>query len=235
MTVSVLLYHSVNDSADLVAGGAALPVARFAEHMEYLAKSGRVTSTTEACLDDRNKGIAVTFDDGDADTFETALPILEEHQVPATVFVSSSLLDTVWVDNGLKRRMLSKLQLRKLAASPMVEIGSHAHRHQSLIERSKTDLIEDLTVSRQILEDIVDRRVRFLAYPHGLHNTAVMDAAREAGFDAGFGCSEVCGGRFGIPRIGISSKDNLSRLKVKMIPGYRPALNLARRMIPNVF
>ncbi len=233
MTASVLLYHSINDRADLVAGGAALPVARFHEHMEFLSKSGRALTRAEACLDDRAKGIVVTFDDGDADTLETALPILEKYQVPATVFVSSSLLDTVWVDNGLKRRMLTTSQLKTLAASPLIEIGSHAHLHQSMIPRSKPDLLADLTLSRQVLEDIVDRRVRFLAYPHGLHDQAVMDVARQAGFEAGFGCTEVVGGRFSLPRIGISSKDSLSRLKVKLFPGYRPALALVRRMMPN--
>lgn len=235
MTASVLLYHSINDRADLVAGGAALPVARFEEHMKFLAKSGRALTRTEACMDDRAKGIVVTFDDGDADTFETALPILEKFQVPATVFVSSSLLDTVWVDNGLKRKMMSKSQLRSLAASPLIEIGSHAHLHQSMVERSRSDLLADLTLSRQILEDIVDRRIRFLAYPHGLHDKAVMDAAQQAGFDAGFGCTDVCGGKFGLPRIGISSKDSLSRLKVKLLPGYRPTLVMARRILTRSF
>lgn len=231
MAATALLYHSVNDRADLVSGGAALPVAQFNEHIEFLAKSNHTLTTIDACLDDRAKGITITFDDGDADTLETALPILEKYQVPATVFVSSSLLDTVWTDNGLKRRMLSSSQLKTLAASPLIEIGSHAHLHQPMVTRSRIDLLADLALSRQLLEDVVGRRVRFLAYPHGLHNEDVMDVTRQAGFDAGFGCSDVSGGKFSLPRIGISSKDSLSRLKVKLLPGYRPALVLARRMM----
>jgi peptidoglycan/xylan/chitin deacetylase (PgdA/CDA1 family) len=38
--------------------------------------------------------VVLTFDDGYADNFEQALPILEEFQVPATIFVSTGWVDT---------------------------------------------------------------------------------------------------------------------------------------------
>jgi len=231
MAVIALVYHSINDKADLISAGMALPVSHFAEHIEFIAKTGLAQATLASCLDDGAKGIAVTFDDGDADTYETALPILQQYRVPATVFVSSSLLGTVWVVNGVKRRMLSKKQLEALAASPLIEIGSHAHIHQPMTQRTKADLTLDLNLSKRILEDITGRKIRYLAYPYGSHDRVVMNAAQCVGFDAGFGCTDVCAGQFGLPRIGISSRDSLSRLKIKLLPGYRSALILARRFI----
>ena len=229
MSATTLLYHSINDRADLVAGGSALPVSRFIEHVQFVANTKRGPCRLESSLHDGAKGIAITFDDGDADTYESALPILQKYAVPATVFVSSSLLDTVWVDNGLERIMLSRTQLKALAASPLIEIGSHAHLHQPMIRRTRADLLSDLALSKKTLEDIIEKPVRFVAYPHGLHDETVMNAARDVGFQAGFGCMEVCGGRFGLPRISVSRNDNVARLKVKLLPGYRTARLLAKR------
>ena len=234
MSVTTLIYHSINDRADLVAGGAALPVARFFEHIKFIAKSGRTPATLASSLHPGATGIAVTFDDGDADVFETALPILQKFGVPATVFVSSSLLDTEWVDHGLKRRMLTTSQLQSLAASPLIEIGSHAHVHAPMVLRSRADLLEDLSLSKQMLETIVGKPVRYLAYPHGSHNAEVMEVAKQVGFEAGFACMETGGSRFALPRISVSRLDTVPRLRVKLFPGYRPARLLATRLLSKV-
>ena len=95
----VLTYHRVSDlSSDpqLLAIG----VERFEEQMRLLAKSYHTMAAGELFelmagrrrIPDRT--VVITFDDGYADTIHDAAPILAEHGIPATVFVSSDYVDS---------------------------------------------------------------------------------------------------------------------------------------------
>ena len=59
-------------------------------------------------------GVAVTFDDGFADTFANALPVLARYRIPATMFAVSDLIGTSneWMSaRGFpKRRLMSALR-----------------------------------------------------------------------------------------------------------------------------
>lgn len=66
----------------------------FAEHLEVLRKLGRpvpLRRLSRALLDAdfSDRPVALTFDDGYADNLHAAKPVLERHDVPATVFVAS--------------------------------------------------------------------------------------------------------------------------------------------------
>ena len=72
---------------------------------------------------DRQPSVIVTFDDGYADNFLAAKPLLERHDVPATVFVSSGFLDKTigfWWDE-LERMLLAPGTLPEHCA---IAIGS---------------------------------------------------------------------------------------------------------------
>lgn len=97
-TVVILTYHRIADDAgDL--WGAAIPPARFAEHVAAFAGSYELMTTGDAMrrLETRaalpRRGLCITFDDGYADTLSAALPVLSAHGVPATAFVCSGYVD----------------------------------------------------------------------------------------------------------------------------------------------
>ena len=91
--VIILLYHRVfkpNLDPQLLS----VTEKNFTEHLEYLSHnynimslSGLITSLKEERLPKR--GVVITFDDGYADNFLNAKPILDRYGAPATVFIST--------------------------------------------------------------------------------------------------------------------------------------------------
>ncbi len=76
--------------------------------------------------------------------------------------------------------------LKSMAAAG-VEIGSHTVTHSALSSLGRDDAAAELTASKKTLESILDRRVKFLAYPFGRpehFNRGVEALAQAAGYEA---------------------------------------------------
>lgn len=102
----VLVYHRIAERA-IDPHLQCVPVERFDEHMATLSADFSPISGQELAahlLGHRklpSRAVVVTFDDGYADNVTAALPVLQRHRVPATVFVSSGFLGgqhRMWVD-----------------------------------------------------------------------------------------------------------------------------------------
>ena len=115
------------------------------------------------------KAVLVTFDDGYADNYIYAYPILREEQVPATFFVVST---TVGNDN----RMTAD-QLREMQANGM-QIGSHTVNHEPLVTMNTKEIDFELRASREALEKLLGKPVYALDYPTGKVNETVLDKAK---------------------------------------------------------
>jgi peptidoglycan/xylan/chitin deacetylase (PgdA/CDA1 family) len=74
-------------------------IAMLARDFQPIALADAVQRAESRSL--RGGSVSVTFDDGYADNFSVALPILQEYQVPATFFVASGFLDggRMWNDS----------------------------------------------------------------------------------------------------------------------------------------
>jgi len=91
----ILLYHRIAEG-DADPWSLCVRPSRFAEHLDVL--HGRMARLTDISRGDTRRmqagRLAITFDDGYADTLHAALPILERHDAPATVFVATGGVDS---------------------------------------------------------------------------------------------------------------------------------------------
>lgn len=92
----VLMYHRVAILETDVWRLAVRP-AHFEEHLQVLSRNWQVIPLSDLAEDLKNRklknnSVAITFDDGYADNFLTAKPLLEKYRLPATFFVSSSTI-----------------------------------------------------------------------------------------------------------------------------------------------
>lgn len=194
----VLCYHSVHASA-LFAGRTG--PATLERHMRWLREACEVVSFEDVVHDNRvatNGGrptVAVTFDDGYADNYTQAVPILLRYSIPATFFVSTGLinrqLDVLEARSWQGFRELGSTmtwdQVRSLREMGMT-IGSHGHLHTPLSRLSELEMRNDLARSKTILERHLREDVTIFAYPRGRPRrdfgaTSVI-AVRESGYEA---------------------------------------------------
>lgn len=183
----VLLYHSVNDTPPVGQELFTVSPRAFAAQIAAITDSGFTTIDLETLAARLKTGaelpgrtVAISFDDGYADLRETALEILTEHGMTATLFQTTSCIGGSY--GGA--RMLTASTLRELAAAG-TRIGSHTATHPHLDLVPAPVLREELGSSRDRLEQILGHPVDSIAYPHGSFRASVVRAAAAAGYSWG--------------------------------------------------
>jgi peptidoglycan/xylan/chitin deacetylase (PgdA/CDA1 family) len=178
--IPVLLYHSVNDRPQAADRRWTVTPADFAAHVGAVMASGRTALTITQIADCLRRElpmperpVAVTFDDGFADTYR-ALTTLGDRGLVATLYVTTGEL-------GRRDRLRSR-QLPEIADGGMVEIGAHAVHHRRLDLLEGPDAHREVWESKARLEDLTEARVRSFAYPHGAYDASVRASVVAAGY-----------------------------------------------------
>lgn len=234
----VLCYHGVSES-----WGRSLSVTpqRLAEQLGFLLKRGfRGVTFTEAvtAAPVSKPTVAITFDDGYRSVIELAKPILDRHEIPATVFVPTSFIGSEapmawpgidgWRDPADRRELvpMSWAELRQLTAAGW-EIGAHTRTHPRLSALGDRPLEQELSGSRGDLERQLGAPCTSVAYPYGDFDARVARAAATAGYLAG---ATLMHGLFDdaapleCPRVGVYAVDEMRRFRLKVSGLARRAL-----------
>ncbi|MDE6435783.1 MAG: polysaccharide deacetylase family protein [Lachnospiraceae bacterium] len=93
--IAVLMYHRIIDS-NYNFWKLNVSPQTFEKHIKYISENYKVLKLEEEwsnIVEAGEKYVVITFDDGYVDNYRFALPILEKYHVPATVFVSTDLID----------------------------------------------------------------------------------------------------------------------------------------------
>ena len=120
------------------------------------------------------KAVVITVDDGWLCAYTTIFPELQRRHWPWTLFVYPAIV-------GVGEHAVSWEEIREMAAAG-VDIESHTYTHPFLTRLPTLD--HELADSKEALELIAGRPVRFLSYPYGDFDDNVISAARCDGYRA---------------------------------------------------
>lgn len=174
--------------------------------------------------DSHPPAVCLTFDDVDQEFMRNALPILDEEQVRATLFVIAGSLSGVELHNiSQDSRPLPPCRLRSMVEKGH-EIGSHGLTHRRLPGLAEAELRRELEDSRRLLGNVIGVTIDSLAYPQGGFDEHVVESAERAGY--GCACTTLRGNRhdrtepFRLCRIRMSHRHTGIRLRHTTTPLY---------------
>lgn len=174
----ILTYHAIESGPAPLC----LEPDLFAQHLDLVTASGaRTVGVTELGDGIRNGGpherlLAITFDDGFASIATTAVPMLLERGLTATIYCVAGHLGGMndWPSahaRGYSGPLATAETLREVAAAG-IEIGSHGTTHAPLTADDAALLRREVVESRSALESALDAPAASFAYPYGAHSSA---------------------------------------------------------------
>ncbi len=229
-TMPILMYHSVSENNY----SAAHPYyetnttpAQFCEQIRWLRKAGfrSVPLSEVATGEARDRGVAITFDDGYRDILTSAWPVLREHGFSATVFLA-----TDFVGSSFKgRSCLSWDEIREARREGIV-FGSHTASHAELISMSDAAVEYEWSTSKERIEQELGEKVDLFSYPYAFPeaNPAFVHRLRHILDKMGYvsGVTTSVGSRrrhadsFFLPRLPINTFDEERLFLAKLEGAY---------------
>jgi peptidoglycan/xylan/chitin deacetylase (PgdA/CDA1 family) len=224
--VAILAYHAVGDCPpELDPHGLWVSPAAFERQLAFLAGHRRVVPLDDAVAGRIPSGppaVAITFDDGYRSVLEEAVPRLERHGLPATMFVPTAFVGdrNRWDEpSGRDLPIMDADELASLRGRG-VAVESHGHAHRLLEDASLAEAEADLTASREALRELLGRFPRHLAYPFSTGSAAAQEAARRLGFEAAFSIDRRDEGPFARGRVPVTPVDGARSFALKTSGWY---------------
>ena len=187
--VPILMYHYIETApVTSTLKGLYLDSKIFANQLQEIKKnkykSVFVSELAKSLISKKplaSNSLVLTFDDGYEDFYTEAYPLLKKYEVKATVYIIINALD--------KPGYLTKDQVRELAASKFVEIGSHTFNHLDLKNLNNRKAGFEIVSSKKVLEGISGKAVLSFCYPYGRYNDYDTKLAQAAGYLASLSTS----------------------------------------------
>jgi peptidoglycan/xylan/chitin deacetylase (PgdA/CDA1 family) len=255
-SIPILMYHSVSDGSDIGSedsGNEAKREAnahpyyrtstspqRFAEQIQYLHGNGyRTVSLAEAVCALRgqspvagkqvaDKPVVITFDDGYQDFYRHAFPVLSQCGFSATVFLPTAYIGETPI-SFKGRDCLTWVEVRELNRHG-IRFGSHTVTHPQLRDLSCATVKDEISGSKQTIEEKLGSEVESFAYPYAFPQTdtnfrnMLRDLLLQTGYRNGV-CTIVGLARhqsdpFFMERLPVNTCDDDALLQAKLAGAY---------------
>jgi peptidoglycan/xylan/chitin deacetylase (PgdA/CDA1 family) len=175
------------------------------------------------------RAVILTADDGHRSQYEVMAPMLGARGWPVTLFVYPSAISNATY-------AMTWAQLKELSDTTDFSVQSHTFWHPNLIDERKrlspaafTPFAADqLTRSRDVLQQRLSRPVSRLAWPFGLSDDGLRAQAAECGYEAavslGYRSARSTDSLFALPRHLINDTIDARQLEARLTAAFAGAL-----------
>lgn len=176
-SIPILLYHHVAPDREITPEG-------FERQLRYLLDQGYQSLSMEELLkvirgqwEPERPGFVLAFDDGYTDNRVYAFPVLQKLDVKALIYLVTERVESHAAG------FLSWSEVREMANSRQVCVGSHTHTHRHFVRREPyADLETELRRSKELIESQTGAPCDHLAWPWGDFETEWQALAQGVGY-----------------------------------------------------
>jgi peptidoglycan/xylan/chitin deacetylase (PgdA/CDA1 family) len=187
-SIPVLMYHYIGDlpaNADTTRKGLTVSNQNFEDQVNFLAAQGYSSITLDQLYAYLTKGqpipdksVVFSFDDGYADTFENAVPILEAHHMTGVFGIITGFA-------GTNSNYAAWQQIIAAQKQGMV-IVSHSYSHPDFA--SKDEVYQDYNIAKSTVDltQELGAPPSYFIYPYGEYNSTTEQVLKDHGYVMSF-------------------------------------------------
>ena len=230
----ILIYHQVG-SGRTHEMNVELPV--FCQQIKWMQNHGEIVSLDEAVKrrgePNADRLFVITFDDGYADMFNNAFPVLREFMLPFTLYLTTGPTENRDRFRDWPGEPLSWQQVQRMLASNLATIGAHTNTHCDLRKVDSISALEEIDASNALIEARTGVKPRHFTYPWGrwspVADPIVRAAYETATLGSGSGIS-IDSDLHTLHRLPIQRSDPMLSFRGKITNGGRAEDQLRRRI-----
>ena len=163
----ILIYHQIGAGSGRQMD---LSPEMFRGHVKWLLDHGRIVGFGDALsgADDpeSNRRYVLTVDDGYADFYENAFPLLRDEGLPFVLYLTTGHIETGDLLHP-GDRPLTWDQIDEMLASGLVTLGAHTHTHPDLRDMPVDQVEQEIGESNRLIELRTGQVPAHFAYPKG--------------------------------------------------------------------
>lgn len=155
----------------------------FEKHMQWLSEHGYVTVTLDMMVEllqgkrtYPEKPVVITFDDNTLTSYDPGATIMEKYGHIGVYYIVSNRIDN---PNIINRERIKDLAKRGH------DIQSHTITHRALTALPAVEIEREMQESKRVLEELIGKPVRHVAYPGTAHNATARALTKAAGYVTG--------------------------------------------------
>ena len=152
-------------------------------------------------LKDKKK-ILLTIDDAFKSFYEQAWPILKKNKIPFILFVNTREIGSSGYMNWK--------QIKEISKEKFVHIGNHSFSHDYLVDKTKSEISNDINLAITDLKKNLGYNTPFFSYPFGEYSNELKNIVKNFGFKYAFGqhsgVVDETKNFFELPRFSINEK-----------------------------